>query len=105
MQVSDIFSELYDGSSLSLTFPTLRDAENFRQLLFRYKRKHDAALEAIDGTASDTALSYRTTPTEDGSGGWLAIFSLTIKKRIRDYEVRIITRPNSFPVESIAADE
>lgn len=66
LNISEIFISITDLSvRMVIVFPSAKEAENFRQSLYRYKKKLDG-LGFLDDE-EPTSIFWRTTTSEDGT--------------------------------------
>jgi hypothetical protein len=94
LSLSEIFISITDLSvRVVIVFPSAKEAENFRQSLYRYKKKLDS-LGFLDDQ-EPTGIFWRTTTAEDGR--IQVRFGLTPKKAEVSYTV--LLERNNEPSE------
>lgn len=92
MNLLQIYNALFADKKMELSFQSLREAENFRVRLAKFKRQEDRILvvnEVLDQPARFSFL-VREEEQEDGSILYVAIFCFLPALPPRIYDVKII---------------
>lgn len=92
--IHEIYNLLFEGKTIKLPFHTKDEAEHFRVTLFRYKKKQDSMLRAINAIEDTQIMSFLVQlvlPLEDGQPAYEATVRLRDRDIGKKYVIQIVS--------------
>lgn len=91
MNIHEMYSELFAGKTLKLSFKTFAEASTLRSRLHRYKKEQESVLLAAEFMTEEevTKFSFQFMPKKETDLLFTAKLKFKDKKLLKNYEVVI----------------
>lgn len=98
--LQEIFNALLEGKQLTVEFPTMQSAQNFRKNIYTYKGRSNKQLESVGVDAEKQTLAFSAALLSANESGPVRATMCLIPKQTTMYTIVAVSEPENAQVSS-----